>query len=118
MPNPDIAKHASVGGRAKAALRLRAEDVVALGPLKEPGDAKRWLAAAFEWAATGKVPGSRALAMVGAIREWGKLHETEATFAVIERLRADVAALAADRDRLAQEVERLELALAQARRTA
>src|SRR2546422_11748462 len=110
MPNPEIAKHASAGGKAKAARRpVRAEDVAALPMLEAPTAAKAWLRAAYEWAAIGKVPGSRALAMVGAIREWGKLHEAEATFEAVEALRATVHRLEAERDRLAQELEQARL---------
>jgi len=110
MPNPEIAMHASAGGRAKAARRpLRAEHVAALPALDSPRAAQAWLRAAFEWAAIGKVNGSRALAMVSAIREWGKLREAEATFEAIEQLRATVHQLEADRDRLAQELEQARL---------
>jgi hypothetical protein len=47
-----------------------------VGDLRTVEDAMRWLKLAFLWSAAEKIAGSRALAMVGAIREWQKCYDS------------------------------------------
>jgi len=123
--NPDIWKYAAAGAkaRARAARQRRALGPPSLremrrqvGKLDSPQAAQRWIEWAFELAVTGRIAGATANAAASLVREWGRIREGEVTFEVVEQLRRDVSSLRAERDQLAQEVERLQLVLQ--RRTA
>lgn len=96
--------------------RLTLDDVARqVAPLDSIEHTMTRLDTVGRWALAGMLPGAIASAVVRSCEVWLKAHDAEATFEVLEALRADVAALKAERDHLAQEVERLELALAHAR---
>ena len=109
---PEGARAMAAGRRGSGRPRTRltlAQLTVELGELETPRDAKRWLAAAYRWAAVKLLPGTAANACVRAVAEWQKIHESEATFEAIEELRSTVARVTAERDELRRKVEQLEL---------
>lgn len=105
--------------RARRAKSLNFERVQAeLGPLQTRQDARRRLDRLSLWLASGLISGSAGGAAVRAMEVWLRDLEAEATFEAIEELRRTVEQLTAERDALRQEVEQLQLELAQARRSA
>jgi hypothetical protein len=92
--NPDIARHAVDGGKAKARARLTLDKVeAAFGPLDTLEDAQRRLERLCVWAAAGLLTGSVAGAAVRSVEVWLKAHESRLTREVVETLRTEVARL-------------------------
>ena len=88
MPNPEIAKYASAGGKAKAALRLSLERVEAeLPPLTDLESAMRRLDIVARWALAGLVPGAIASAAVRSCEVWIRGHDAKLTREVVDQLR-------------------------------
>ena len=88
MPNPDIGKHASEGGRARARRKLTLERVEQeLGKLDDLDDCARWLQRLGYWAASGLVPGAVAHATVRAVEIRLKVIEAALTERVTTELR-------------------------------
>lgn len=76
-----------------------------LGELKTSQDAERWLRRLTVLAVSGKMAGTVLNASVRAVEIWLRIKEAEASFEVIEALRADVRALRDERDRAVRELE-------------
>ncbi len=94
------------GGRAKARRKLTLERVEReLLSLESPNDAERWLQQLAVWGAANMLPGTVLSGCVRSVEIWLKVKEAEASFEVIEELRADVRALREERDRLARDLE-------------
>ena len=95
--NPDIARHASEGGRAKAKrARLTLERVEReLGALECVEDAMRRLDRLGLWIAAGMLTGSAGSAAVRSIEVWLRGHESQLTERVVEELQKDVTRLKA-----------------------
>ena len=93
-----------VSGRVRRKLNTEraAEE---LGALETPADAERWLRQLVIWGAGGKVPGTVLNGAVRGVEVWIKLKEAEASFEVVEELRADMRKLREERDQLAQDLE-------------
>ena len=96
--NPDIARHASEGGRAKARrARLTLERVESeLGSLESVEDAMRRLDRLGLWIAAGMLTGSAGSAAVRSIEVWLRGHESRLTERVVEELQADLERLKAE----------------------
>ena len=94
---------ARVSGRVRRQLNTEraAEE---LGALETPADAERWLRQLVIWGAGGKVPGTVLNGAVRAVEVWIKLKEAEASFEVVEALRADFKTLREERDSLARDL--------------
>ena len=85
--NPDIARHAVDGGKAKARNRLTLDRVeAAFGPLEAIADAQRRLERLGVWAAAGLLTGSVAGAAVRSVEVWLKAHESRLTENVVDEL--------------------------------
>jgi hypothetical protein len=96
MPNAEIAKQASKGGRAAARRRLTLERVEQeLHPLDSLESAMLRLDRVGLWAAAGMLSGSVASAVVRSVEVWIRGHESRLTSEVIETLRSEVARLKA-----------------------
>ena len=92
--------------RARRERRLTLERVERELPLLEnPADAERWLTRLAMWGAAGMLPGTVLSGCVRSVEIWLKVKEAEASFEVVEELRADVRALREERDRLARDLE-------------
>ena len=86
--NPDIAKHAAEGGRAKARRRLTLAQVEAeLGTLDTLEDAQHRLDKIGLWALAGLLAGSVAGSAVRSVEVWVKTHESRLTQEVVTDLR-------------------------------
>ena len=82
-------------GKASARRKLTVERVENhLGELTTPQDAERWLRQLTVWAVSGKVAGTVLNGAVRAVEIWLRVKEAEASFEVVEALRADVKRLA------------------------
>ncbi len=91
MPNPEIGKHASQGGKAAAKRRLTLERVEReLGPLETVDDAMRRLDRLNLWISAGMLSGSQGGAAVRSIEVWLRGHESRLTERVVEELHDEV----------------------------
>ena len=91
MPNPEIGKHASQGGKAAAKRRLTLDRVEAeLGPLETVADAMRRLDRLNLWISAGMLSGSQGGAAVRSIEVWLRGHESRLTEKVVEELAVEV----------------------------
>ncbi len=91
MPNPEIGKHASRGGKAAAKRRLTLERVEReLGPLETVDDAMRRLDRLNLWISAGMLSGSQGGAAVRSIEVWLRGHESRLTERVVEELHDEV----------------------------
>jgi HAMP domain-containing protein len=95
--NPDIARHAVDGGKAKARNRLTLDKVeAAFGSLKTVEDAQRRLERLGTWAAAGMMAGSVAGAAVRSVEVWLKAQESKLTREVVEDLKGELDRLKAE----------------------
>ncbi len=87
--NPEIAIHASAGGKAKARRHLTLERVEGeLGPLDALEDVNRWLHRIGLWGAAGLLPGVVLGGLVRTCEIKLRVLEHEVTREVVEQLRS------------------------------
>ena len=93
-------------GKASARRKLTLEHVEQeLGDLHNPRDAERWLQKLTILAVSGRVAGTVLNGAVRAVEIWLRVKEAEASFEVVEALRADVRELREERDQFARDLE-------------
>ena len=91
---------------ARVRRRLNIERVrKELGALETHANAYRWLEQLVIWSAGGQMAGTVLNGCVSAVRVWKDIKEGEASFEVVEALRADFKAVREERDQLARDLE-------------
>jgi hypothetical protein len=92
--NPEIAKQASKGGKARASKRLTLEKVQgALGALATPEDAQRHLKQIVDWCGAGLIRPGLAGAMVRGVEQWVKAFDVGVSRDRVRQLERRVAEL-------------------------